>query len=92
MTRRNIFQLLTCAVAVSAMEVCGWIGVRPVIEKESAIDRLFVADSHRMMGSIDEIYRGRTRMSALIHKHPFPEGIGYNYMPPAHQRVQSKEP
>lgn len=71
MTRRNIFKLACCAVAASAMEVCGW-----KMPKPTATDYL-VRDAHRLMGEIFTIGRAGP-LSTMIQKGNLPEGMGYN--------------
>lgn len=70
--RRNILKLACCAVAASAMEVCGWKIPKPTLND------YFVRDAKNLTGEIYTI--GRTGpFSSMIQKGELPEGMGYNF-------------
>lgn len=77
MNRRRLLQAFAAATFAAVIEVTG-ILPRLLAPKPFDVTDLFIADAERIKGDIYNISRNHGRISALIKKDAFPEGMGFH--------------
>lgn len=76
MNRRRLLQAFAAATFAAVVEVTGIIP-KLLSSRPLDVNEFFLADSEKLIGDIYAISRERGRISALIKKDTFPEGMGF---------------